>query len=104
MDGSADGRIKCTLANWTGIAYRIPRTDIELCKDRDHLKQSGVYFLFGVSDETGEPVVYIGQAGERKTVKGSYTVCKSTKRIQIKTIGQKQSYLQQPEICSVQQK
>ena len=70
MDGSADGRIKCTLANWTGIAYRIPRTDIELCKDRDHLKQSGVYFLFGVSDESGEPVVYIGQAGERKNGEG----------------------------------
>ncbi len=70
MDGSADGRIKCTLANWAGIAYRIPRTDIELCKDRDHLKQSGVYFLFGVSDETGEPVVYIGQAGERKNGEG----------------------------------
>ena len=70
MDGSADGRIKCTLANWTGIAYRIPRTDIDLCKDREHLKQSGVYFLFGVSDETGEPVVYIGQAGERKNGEG----------------------------------
>ena len=70
MDGNADGRIKCTLANWTGIAYRIPRTDIDLCKDREHLKQSGVYFLFGVSDETGEPVVYIGQAGERKNGEG----------------------------------
>ncbi|MBQ7692271.1 MAG: GIY-YIG nuclease family protein [Oscillospiraceae bacterium] len=70
MDGSADGRIKCTLANWTGIAYRIPRTDIDLCKDREHLKQSGVYFLFGVSDETGEPVVYVGQAGERKNGEG----------------------------------
>lgn len=70
MDGKADGRIKCTLANWTGIAYKIPRTDIEFCKDRDDLKQSGVYFLFGVSDETGENVVYIGQAGERKNGEG----------------------------------
>ena len=26
MDGEASGRIKCTLANWTGVAYRIPRT------------------------------------------------------------------------------
>ena len=25
MDGDASGRIKCTLANWTGVAYRIPR-------------------------------------------------------------------------------
>lgn len=66
MDGEATGRIKCTLANWTGIAYKIPRTSIEKCKDRDDLKQSGVYFLFGISDETRKPVVYIGQAGARK--------------------------------------
>lgn len=70
MDGKADGRIKCTLANWTGIAYKIPRTDIERCKDREDLKQSGVYFLFGVSDDTGENVVYVGQAGERKNGEG----------------------------------
>lgn len=70
LDGKADGRIKCTLANWTGIAYKIPRTDIEQCKDREDLKQSGVYFLFGVSDESGENVVYIGQAGERKNGEG----------------------------------
>ncbi len=23
MDGEASGRIKCTLANWTGVAYKI---------------------------------------------------------------------------------
>ena len=23
MDGTASGRIKCTLANWTGVAYKI---------------------------------------------------------------------------------
>lgn len=27
MDGEASGRIKCTLANWTGLAYKIPRID-----------------------------------------------------------------------------
>lgn len=70
MDGKADGRIKCSLANWTGIAYKIPRTDIEKCKNRDDLKQSGVYFLFGVSDETGENIVYVGQASERKNGEG----------------------------------
>lgn len=26
MDSEASGRIKCTLANWTGVAYKIPRT------------------------------------------------------------------------------
>lgn len=70
MDGEASGRIKCTLANWTGIAYKIPRTEIEKCKERNDLKQSGVYFLFGTSDETGKGVVYIGQAGARKNGEG----------------------------------
>lgn len=70
MDGDANGRIKCTLANWTGIAYKIPRTELDKCKERDDLKQSGVYFLFGTSDQTGKLVVYIGQAGARKNGEG----------------------------------
>ena len=70
MDGDATGRIKCTLANWTGVAFKIPRTELDKCKDRDDLKQSGVYFLFGASDETGKGIVYIGQAGARKNGEG----------------------------------
>lgn len=70
MDGTADGRIKCTLANWTGVAYRIPRVALDSCKERGDLKQSGIYFLFGVSDETSEPVIYVGQAGIRKNGEG----------------------------------
>lgn len=59
MDGMPNGRIKCTLANWTGVAYKIPRTELDKCKERSDLKQSGVYFLFGKED-TGESNVYIG--------------------------------------------
>lgn len=70
MDGDATGRMKATIANWTGVAYRIPRTSLDLCKDRDDLKQSGVYFLFGVDDQSGDNVVYIGQAGARKNGEG----------------------------------
>jgi hypothetical protein len=70
MDGDANGMIKCTLANWIGIAYRIPRTSLDKCKTRTDLKQTGVYFLFGVSDTTGKPVVYVGQAGNRKNGEG----------------------------------
>lgn len=62
MDGDVTGRIKCTLANWTGIAYKIPRSYLNKCKDRQDLRQSGVYFLFGKNDN-GEDEVYIGQAG-----------------------------------------
>ena len=70
MDGTPTGRIKCTLANWTGLAYKIPRLDLDLCKERSDLKQSGVYFLFGETDQTEDSVVYIGQAGARKNGEG----------------------------------
>lgn len=70
MDSVPKSRIKCTLANWTGIAYKIPRTELEKAKSIDYLKQSGVYFLFSTSDETQENIVYIGQAGTRKNGEG----------------------------------
>lgn len=70
MDGTATGRVKCTLANWTGVAYKIPRTDLDKCREREDLSQSGVYFLFGTSEQTGEPIVYVGQAGARKNGEG----------------------------------
>ena len=71
MDGEATGRTKCTLANWTGIAYKIPRIMLEQCKDRKNLKQSGVYFLFGDSEkEDKEKAVYVGQAIVRKAGEG----------------------------------
>lgn len=70
MDGRATGRIKCTLANWTGLSFKIPRSEINKCKDRDDLKQSGVYFLFGIDEETNKNLVYIGQAGVRKNGEG----------------------------------
>lgn len=69
MDGEVTGRIKCTLLNWTGIAYKIPRPYLEKCKDRKDLKRSGVYFLFGKNDD-GDDEVYIGQAGIRKNGEG----------------------------------
>lgn len=69
MDGDPSERIKCTMANWTGIAYKIPRTALDKCKDMEILKQSGVYFLFG-TDKEDNSVVYIGQAGIRKNGKG----------------------------------
>lgn len=69
IDGNPNGRIKCTLSNWTGIVYKIPQVMIEASKEIDALQQSGVYFLFGVN-ENGEDIVYVGQAGNRKNKKG----------------------------------
>ena len=70
LNGSVTGTIKYTLPNWTGVIYKIPRTELEACKSREDLKQSGVYFLFGKSDEDGKSVVYVGQAGIRKNGNG----------------------------------
>ena len=70
MDGEPTGRIKCTLSNWTGIAYKIPRSDLEKSKDRNDLKQSGIYFLIGKNEDNDKDIVYIGQAGARKNGEG----------------------------------
>lgn len=69
LDGDPSGRIKCSSVSRTGIAYKIPRTALDKCKDLDILKHSGVYFLFG-TDKADNAVVYIGQAGVRKNGKG----------------------------------
>ncbi len=70
MDGTPRGRIKCSINTWTGIVYRIPRTELEKCSERKDLSQSGVYFLFGTSEESSENYVYVGQADVRKNGKG----------------------------------
>lgn len=70
LDGVAHGRIKCTLANWTGVAYKLPRTLLRDSKDISLLNQTGVYLLFGESEHTAKPLVYIGQAGIRKNGQG----------------------------------
>lgn len=37
MDGDPTDRIKCKLDNRTSIAYKIPRTSIDKCKNIPHL-------------------------------------------------------------------
>lgn len=70
MDGTPTGRIKCSLDNWVGRVYLIPRTEITPSKDRPELNQTGIYLLFGTDSDTGEELVYIGQACERKNGNG----------------------------------
>ena len=68
LDGVANGRIKCTINSRTGIIFKIPRKDLEKCKERIELENDGVYFLFG--EEDGKHKIYVGQAGSRKNGKG----------------------------------
>ena len=61
IEGEASGRWRCELSNWTGLAFRIPRTMIARCSDRTELTYTGVYFLIGRDEEQGDSV-YIGEA------------------------------------------
>ena len=63
MDSDPDGRIICELSNWTGKAYRIPRGKVKDCSDREDLKSTAVYLLFGKAEtSTDKANVYIGEA------------------------------------------
>ena len=70
LDGAVTGKIKCTLSNWTGVIYKIPRIQLGDLKSRDEMKQSGIYFLFGRDEDKQKDVTYIGQATTRKNGEG----------------------------------
>ncbi len=61
IDGDPNGRMTCELSNWSGKAYKIPRTKISDCVDRNDLRNTGLYFLLG-KDENDSDQVYIGEA------------------------------------------
>jgi len=63
MDSDPEGRMVCELSNWTGKAYRIPRGKVKDCSDRDDLKSTAVYLLFGKPETSSDKAkVYIGEA------------------------------------------
>ena len=62
LDADPNGRIICELSNWTGKAFRIPRGRVKDCADRNELKTTAIYFLFGNPEAPGsKPAVYIGE-------------------------------------------
>ncbi len=63
MDGEPEGRIAAELSNWTGKAYKIPRTHLKKCADREDLNTPAIYILFGRPETPDEkPLAYIGEA------------------------------------------
>ena len=75
LDGEVTGRMKCTLPSWSGLAYKIPRTYLDTCKDRAYLKQSGVYFLFGKNNEVSKSTFYKIKNGENVTTGVLLRIC-----------------------------
>jgi hypothetical protein len=81
MDGTAAG-IKCTLANWTGVAYKIPRMNLISAKREMTSSRVGFYFLFGTSDQNrGEYLFILDRLGREKMERVFSTACRSISAI-----------------------
>lgn len=61
-DGSVTGIRHAEIVNWTGQAISSPRRQLSSLNHWPESKKPGVYFLFGVDDETGNSATYIGEA------------------------------------------
>jgi hypothetical protein len=61
-DGSVSGIRHGEIVNWSGQAISCPRTRFADLKEWAEARRPGVYFLFGIDEETGRDVVYIGEA------------------------------------------
>lgn len=59
LDGNPNDRIICTISNWDGIGIKIPKTKIKESKEREELKNTGLYMLFNKCEEG---TIYIGES------------------------------------------
>ena len=60
--GNAQGIRTAEISNWSGKAVAAPRSELKHFMSRDELKNPGVYFLIGDDEESGVPLLYIGEA------------------------------------------
>lgn len=61
-DGTVAGIRHAELINWTGQAISCPRNSLSSLQNWPESTRPGVYFLFGLDEETSQPTVYIGEA------------------------------------------
>lgn len=62
VDGDPVSVRTAEISNWTGKAIAGPRTQLDAIRKRHEAGKPGVYFLSGVSPESGKPKVYVGEA------------------------------------------
>jgi len=60
IDGNPTGVKKVQLSNWSGLAFVIPRSRLEIINKREELTKQCLYFL--LSSSFISPEVYIGEA------------------------------------------
>jgi len=61
-NGNPNGLKIIEISGWTGKCFIIPRQNLKDLKDRGETNQPGLYFLFGINEETEEQIVYIGES------------------------------------------
>ena len=61
-DESVSGIRHAEITNWSGQALACPRSRFQDLREWPEVQRPGVYFLFGVDDETGSDAVYVGEA------------------------------------------
>lgn len=62
VNGSPTGLRTAEISNWTGKAIAGPRSDLDDLLNRSELQSPGVYLLTGIDSESGDPLLYIGEA------------------------------------------
>jgi len=61
-DGSVTGIKHAEIMGWTGQALAVPRNKVKELNEWEESLKPGVYFLFGINEDTGHDAVYIGEA------------------------------------------
>lgn len=61
-DGTSSGLRHAEIVNWTGQALAIPRNRISELSEWTEILRPGVYFLFGETEKSEKPIVYIGES------------------------------------------
>ncbi|MTI12112.1 GIY-YIG nuclease family protein [Sansalvadorimonas verongulae] len=62
VNGSPTGLRTAEISNWSGKAIASPRSQLDELLKRPELQSPGVYMLSGMDAESGEPMIYIGEA------------------------------------------
>ena len=61
-ENNPTGIIECSIDDWFGISYKIPRNKLKEAANLDYIVNTGVYILFGDDENTAEKIAYIGEA------------------------------------------
>lgn len=62
VPNDANGYKVIQLMGWNGRCFVIPRTELKELEKRPEIKDPGIYFLFGESDESTDQKLYIGES------------------------------------------